>query len=269
MDTIRKLIRLLLNTIYFKRDSMFILRGPLRGLRIPKDIGLWHLSMLVGRYEINFVSCFISNVKSGAVVLDIGSNFGYFSLCAVARNASCVIGFEPVPQLQKAFKNTMTINRCSDRARMVPFAVSEESSDCDLLLSNSSSTGILRSSLSAKNKSDQAAISVKTISVDAWVKNNQNLKPDLIKIDVEGAEAAVLRGAAQLMANEDPPKILMEVHGLEAASEVWDEAERLQIEVSLIKSDRTEILSCREAWLDLFAESRWRICHVLLTKTVE
>src|SRR5579864_2668277 len=56
------------------------------------------------------------------------------------------------------------------------------------------------------------SVTVPTISLDSFVYDQGHRPPDVLKIDVEGAESRVLTGAARLLRNHAPIMVLS-VHG--------------------------------------------------------
>ena len=57
-----------------------------------------------------------------------------------------------------------------------------------------------------------------TISTDDFLQDHR--PPDMMKIDVEGAEASVLEGAARLLTSTGAPVLLIELHGEQKAASV-------------------------------------------------
>jgi FkbM family methyltransferase len=145
-------------------------------------------------------------VQRGQFVLDVGANVGEFALAAAHRCGSPghVLAIEPDPFLASLYLRT-----------------SREPANADLELTIltsavSSHAGIEEFSLSARGRASNAlsrfggsdmggrrqSYFVSTTTIDAI--SAQWNKPDIIKIDVEGAELAALQGAAETMQGPRP-----------------------------------------------------------------
>jgi hypothetical protein len=156
-------------------QPMRILRGPFRGAIIamnPRN----SLRKLVGLYE-HELNCWLKTVLSRVTrVLDVGANDGYFTFgCAAAFRRSGktgeIVAFEPqqqhIHQLQQSLGQQV---------------------------------GALRIRLVQSMVSDAERPGVTTLDSVKWERGNESARSDtLIKIDVEGAELEVLRGAHSWM----------------------------------------------------------------------
>ncbi len=91
-------------------------------------------------------------------------------------------------------------------------AVCDEVSELGFYTGHESFTGILGKFSKAVNREGRVPVLVQSITLDEYVYGRRNLAPDLLKIDVESAEAAVIRGAEELLTKKRP-KMLIEVHG--------------------------------------------------------
>ena len=105
---------------------------------------------------------------------------------------------------------------------------------------------------------------VECTTVDAFVFEQKNPAPDLIKIDVEGAEVLVLKGALRTLVTCSP-SILLEVHGPTNARAVWEALEGLNYcWMKLTKVGRSPV-TAKEGLLSYFTKDSWTH-HFLLTK---
>jgi len=181
-----------------------IIQGPLRGKRWiagSSNHGCW-----LGSYEYNKQQTFIKTIKPGYVVYDIGANVGFYTLLSsllVGRNGN-VIAFEPVPRNLIYLKKHIEMNSCSN-VMILPYAVSDNAGKAFFDCTNNPSMGHL---------SEKGDIEVETVVLDQLIASKQMPAPDLIKIDVEGGEYNVLKGAQQTIAKKRPI-IFLAVHGLE------------------------------------------------------
>jgi chemotaxis response regulator CheB len=68
----------------------------------------------------------------------------------------------------------------------------------------------------------QQKIEVNGLSLDDFVYRQNQPKPDLIKMDIEGGEGLALEGMARIL-RESHPVFLIELHGEQAARSVWEQ----------------------------------------------
>lgn len=158
-------------------------------------------------------------ITPGGTFLDVGAHFGWMSLvaCRGVGGSGRVIAFEPSPPLADLLRYHKRMNgliqlevvskavSCANEPD-VPFALVSggESFLNSLVLGAAESGNVL-----ARNQSAET-IGVDTITLDNFCLE-AGVRPDLIKIDVEGAELLVLRGAVSTLA-ESHPALIVAVH---------------------------------------------------------
>jgi len=140
--------------------------------------------------EIEFLK---TSLPSGAVFLDVGANRGVFSLL-VADLAihPQVFAFEPHPTTFKWLKQNLD-QTGKDCFTALNLAVSDNAGEVRFSSGNASATNRIVQS----NNFELPAIGVTAITLDQFIGEQHLDKVDLLKIDVEGFEPNVLRGAAQ------------------------------------------------------------------------
>lgn len=133
--------------------------------------------------------------QSGWTVFDIGANAGIFSVLQVRRGAQ-VYAFEPNLDCFRRLSKTVAENRLGDRLHLYNSALGATSGTGMMIVpSGWTSAGSVRR---AEGEADGAGDTTVTItSLDDVVRSLRVARIDLLKIDTEGAEVDVLRGAAQ------------------------------------------------------------------------
>jgi FkbM family methyltransferase len=178
-----------------------ILSGPLRGQRWIADSstnGCW-----VGTYERESQRVFVEYVRPGDVVLDIGANVGFFTLLAAKLvREGFVYAFEPLPRNLDYLRRHLEMNRVRN-AEVLPLAVAASSGTARFNVAESPAMGGL---------AEGGGLEVATETLDRLVGGGRVRRPDFLKIDVEGAEHDVLRGAAAVL-REARPTIFLSAHG--------------------------------------------------------
>jgi FkbM family methyltransferase len=174
-----------------------------------RDLSLAPHLMLDGYWEDWVSKMFLDLITPGMTVLDIGANCGYYSLLAASRvgPSGYVHAFEPNPFHHKNMIKSFNINgfnnvmlhkvALSDREGMVTLYVPPElSGDASLLNLNPGEI--------------HQEISVNTVKLDEYLPDTI---PDVIKIDIEGAEPLIIDSMLSITRrNPKPVEIIMEYY---------------------------------------------------------
>ena len=163
------------------------------------------LSQILGIYEVQVQEEILGTLKPGQIFYDLGANNGFFSLLGSRQvgNSGGVVAFEPIPEHCEKIQGLLEKNRL-DNVTLIRQAVSRRIGRADFFIGSDPS----RSSL--EPQAGKPSQSISTITLDAFV--GQNRWPDLIKVDVEGAEDLVLKGATRLLSSQKAPRWIMEIH---------------------------------------------------------
>jgi FkbM family methyltransferase len=149
--------------------------------------------------------------KQGSIVLDIGANVGVYSLL-MARwvgPVGRIYAFEPAPQTLRDLRAHVAMNKMNEQIEVVDRAVSDQKGEAIFYAHNTSGENSLNPGF-AKRLSEAQAVKVPVTTVDQFCEAN-NLAPKLLKIDVEGFELHVLRGARETLLRYRP-SLVIEMH---------------------------------------------------------
>jgi len=157
-------------------------------------------------------AAFRSAVRPGHVVIEAGANVGaYTTLFAQwAGPTGRVFAFEPDPIAFDGLQRHLTLNGVRDRVTAVSAAVAEGREE-RIRFAFFESSGLSR--VASTTEAPETTIEeVRALSIDRFC-GEQRIKPDVIKIDVEGAELAALRGARSTIAGAGPQlHLFVEMH---------------------------------------------------------
>jgi FkbM family methyltransferase len=193
---------------FSSRTRVRVQAGPARGLQLELD-PRWEHHAWDGSYEPEALAEFLALVKRGLSVFDIGGGIGFYALVA-ARAGANVIAFEPDPGNAESLIEYAVINNLSERIRIVHQAVFSHTGRVILVRSDGISSHHNASvQAGGADQARGAAFEVPCTTLDDFI--GHDVGPALIKIDVEGAESDVLRGANQLF-RMHRPHVLCEVH---------------------------------------------------------
>lgn len=160
---------------------------------VPRYRSIYHHGVIDGR-ELVVTDFLTRRLQPGTVFLDVGANIGFYSMLALAANAN-VFAFEPVPSIY----DFLAWN--APGAVRYKIALSDETGTAKF-----ADFGVLSGEGSLVSSSSHMII-VQTQTLDQWFAQHR-IVPDVIKIDVEGAEMRVLRGAAQTLSAHHPDVII-------------------------------------------------------------
>lgn len=182
------------------------LASPLLGYRMRLDMLGGHRRFALGTYEPEISQVMQAFLKNGATALDIGANIGYFTLL-MARLVGAegrVIAFEPFLPVFSLLQENLTLNHLA-WAQAECLAVSDSEGSARMESENDNQHSFIT------HFSETGDLTVSTISLDQYIETGKFTSLDFIKIDVEGAEDAVILGMTRTL-REYHPVVLVEIH---------------------------------------------------------
>jgi FkbM family methyltransferase len=165
----------------------------------------------VGVWEPQSIQAVADHLSPNATFIDVGAHIGYYSLKAatiIGPNGH-ILSIEPNPQTLPKLRGNIEASQ-ADAVSVWPVACAQSESTLQFFAAPESNTG--ESSLSKDNASQEGAAavsySVQARPLDAIVKEAKLDRIDVIKIDVEGAEFEVLKGAATILDSYRPVLVM-------------------------------------------------------------
>ena len=170
------------------------------------------LAYALGLYEPEAMQSIRRLVKVGDCCIDVGANLGYYtiSLANWVGPSGFVVAFEPFPGNFAILEKNVHLNRLQN-VRLEPSALSDCKGSLQLIYGVEEQFSATPSVGGYAVEGDRVSIKVPTLQLDDYVAE-LGRAPDFIKIDVEGAELAVLEGARRTLAAVRPI-LLVEIHG--------------------------------------------------------
>jgi len=161
---------------------------------------------------------FIAALTPTSCVIDVGASFGLYTLGACTHaTAGRVIAFEPAPPASDLLERHVGLNNATSRVECLRMAVGDREGACTLHVPPSHSmSSVARSNTVWTGEwadADVAPFEVPMTTLDAFC-GRRGIAPDVIKIDVEGAEVMVLKGARETLSRYRP-LVFCEVHPVE------------------------------------------------------
>ena len=182
-----------------------------------------------GTYEPIQSAAFQRLICPGSVAFDVGAHVGYYTVLSsvLAGPHGQVIAFEPLPANLKYLRRHLRLNGCGN-VRVLTNCVGEGSSIAQFDDSHGTGVGHL---------ADAGTLKVQVRSLDEMIECGELPIPQFIKIDVEGAELLVLKGAERLLRRHHPILVLsthsdeLDRACLERLSEFGYDVEHLEADV--------------------------------------
>lgn len=199
-----------------------IRKGVGAGLRF--DPAGTNFDYVMGTNETPVQNTLARVTKMGDVFYDIGANVGFFTMIGakLVGATGAVYAFEPVPYLARAVHQNACRNRFWN-VNIIEYAVADRVGT-DTLQLTAHPGGATLSSTGVRPADVVEEVPVNLMTIDAWVADGRLKPPNVVKIDVEGAEEAVLKGMIHtLLAHR--PTVIYEIDDLNEASYVQRRAQ--------------------------------------------
>ncbi|KKD39569.1 FkbM family methyltransferase [Limnoraphis robusta] len=206
-----------------------------------------------GAYELPIQTALAKYLKPNSVFYDIGANIGFFTVIAarLVGESGQVYAFEPVPENADRIRQNAEINQFS-HVTVFEKAVSANPGTAELLLAHHSGGATL--STAGTPPDLRGKMDVELVSIDDLIAQGQIKPPSLVKIDVEGAEIAVLQGMVQTLKQFQPLLIYEVDDGNQAAFR----AKNQEIE-AFITSAGYDIIPLEAAYKNI----QWNVGHAI------
>jgi FkbM family methyltransferase len=161
-------------------------------------------------------------------VLDIGAHHGLYTLLASRKvgPSGRVMAFEPSPREYGILIRHLRLNGCLN-VQTWQCALGSRNGKAELFLVEGQETGC-NSLRPPKVSEPTRSISVPVLTLDSCLQREKMETVHFIKLDVEGAEIEVLRGAEQLLARQPRPVLLCEVQDIRTGP--WGYAARVIVD---------------------------------------
>jgi FkbM family methyltransferase len=175
-----------------------------------RDVGITPHLVMDGFWETWLTQCLFNIIKPGDVCIDVGANYGYYSvlMSLLTGKEGRTIAIEPNPNVYSLLQSTANIHSAqietvqlalSDRAGRIVLNVPEHFFGDASIIQRKDKPNVKTS-----------RVKVKTQTLDGLVNDLQLKKIDVVKIDVEGVEPEVFTGMTQTTANNPGLRVILE-----------------------------------------------------------
>jgi len=161
--------------------------------------------------EDEVIKDLMSEVRPSDVFYDIGANIGVYSRFVCERlKGGEVIAFEPLAGNSSSFRKNLS--RTPVQFRLFELGLSDEDAEHEFLTSGEGEAGQGMSRLQPTENDSPSGLTIQTVKGDEFIESHDLPRPNVIKIDVEGAELKVLNGLRKTIAHPECRVIYCEIH---------------------------------------------------------
>lgn len=191
------------NLLYFSRTITIMCRNQCVRLRVHSK---FEENLFRNHEEKNLLVMLSEKLRPNDIIYDVGSHAGYHSIFLSSQlgKEGVVFAFEPNPNCFKYLKENISLN---PKLRINAFQIGITDEIGNAILSFGEAY-----ERSARLGADENwdVTEIETYSIDEFAERHVN--PTILKIDVEGAEDLVIKGAQNLLKTGDIRLILLELH---------------------------------------------------------
>lgn len=205
----------------------------------PHEYNRFHDPTIKG--ETDILADLLPTLESDDVFYDIGANVGLYTCFGGKKTTEgTVVAFEPHPLNVERIEENVELNGVT--AKMCEVALSEDDGSASLEM-DEDVTGVVGNVSKESNGEEKIQVPIELRSGDEMVERGEIPVPDVVKIDVDGGEADVVRGLSETLSHADCRRIYCEIHpgALEeygaTAEEVHEVLEKAEFELETIGVD--------------------------------
>ena len=155
----------------------------------------------------------LSSLRPKDVFYDVGANIGVYSCLAASVVELEVIAFEPEPRNAARLRENARLNGAAVAVHEVALSDANETREFGIThFDGSHQTGPAGHSFVDGQDDVDDTISVESVIGDEFIEEHNLPTPNVVKIDVEGAEGAVLSGLESALSDPDCRTVYCEVH---------------------------------------------------------
>ncbi|BAU63254.1 methyltransferase FkbM family protein [Stanieria sp. NIES-3757] len=251
---IKKLYRKIINRLTYwriKNCDFTMQQGVGKGLKF--NAGKANPATALGTYELPVQQALSNYLKPGDVFYDIGANVGFFTVIAAKLVGSTgkVYAFEPDRKNSDCVRHNIQLNQFTN-STVCQKAVSHTTGTGELLLAEYSGGHTI--SVVDRPPDFAGSTVVEIVSIDELINQGQLTPPNVVKIDVEGAELDVLQGMLQTI-KQYRPIIIYEVD----ADKVDSFQQKNELIAALIASLNYQIVPLENS----YQEINWHVGHAI------
>lgn len=170
----------------------------------PGESGI-NANIYCGLQEFSDMAYVLHTMSEEDLFVDIGANVGSYTILACVAKGARGICFEPVPTTYQRLLDNIRLNDVSSHVKAFNIGLSDKEGELTFTASENSMNHVAADSERATD-----VVKVKVLSLDKILDGES---PSMLKIDVEGFETPVIRGAHETLNNKSLHSVIMELNG--------------------------------------------------------
>lgn len=189
-----KSLALSYNNAFIQESKLIVKRG------MTGDVG----NIYYGLGEFEDMSFLLHLLREEDYFADIGANIGSYSILASSCCRASTIAFEPIPETFETLKLNVKINNIEKEVETLNIGLGSKSDVLNFTLYKDATNHVV-----LNDNDGHHTIKIEVNRLDDVITRC----PILIKLDVEGFESEVLKGAFNILSNPDLKAIVIELNG--------------------------------------------------------
>jgi FkbM family methyltransferase len=189
--------------IIVKINDLYNMRLNLQDLGICQELSIYK------KREFFSTDYFMKIIKEDMFIIDIGANIGYYALLeSILSPKGTIYAIEPVPQNFNLLKKNVELNN-RHNVLLYNYAIGDINGNSTMYIYDKCNWSSF-----TKNPYGNivSTINVPLITLDEFIKSSMNKSPNFIRMDVEGFEYNILKGAFNTLNSVSPLIICIEFH---------------------------------------------------------
>jgi FkbM family methyltransferase len=257
--------RALTNPAYIGNDTALCrVLGSYKMYLDTRDTGFGSHVLLDGYWE-PWITVFVARqLRPGMVAIDVGANYGYYSLlfAALVGDTGHVFAIEPNPEIVLKLRRSLDLNGLLARTTLIEAAAgASDGGEVVLYVPHGEpKNGTVIASAEAVSPQQGALFKVPQVTIDQVADSAARI--DFVKIDAEGAEESAISGMSRILAR-DKPCLLLEFNAhrygdprgfLDRLTAIYDRMRYIDFEANAVAVSIEDVLGrqSREDWMLYF-----------------
>jgi len=195
------------NNLIVKVNDLYDMQLNLHDRGICQELSIYH------KREFFTTDYFKEICKENTVFVDIGGNIGYYAILeSTLSPEGKVFAIEPVPQNYSLLKKNIELNNCHN-VQIFNYSIGDMKGNSEMYIYDKCNWC---SFVKDPNATVVSTINVPMVTLDDFIKSyvdvSPNFIPNFIRMDVEGYEYNILKGASNTLNSISPMIICIEFH---------------------------------------------------------
>lgn len=182
-----------------------------RTIALKTDNPSYRFIYFTGIYEPAVTKIFTQIVSRGDVCLDIGANIGWFTTLfqKLTGESGHVHAFEPVPSIFEHLRRNVTMNEPPRNVTLNNIALGDVEKEIEMHVFRDLPDG--HASMATFGEENYETFGCPMITLDSYLTQNKVGDVRVVKMDIEGAELMMLKGASKLFDQKELPVLEVEM----------------------------------------------------------